>query len=427
MKRYIFLILLLFVNSVVAEPLVELKPSTLDFKTQTVDIASKSQNITLKNVGQDELKSIRLSIAGTNKDEFSTPTTMCQPLAPKQSCTVSVTFTPKGEGTRSALLSVRSNASTSPDEVTLKGIGKIEEPKVSLTPAALSFGAQTVNVTSVGKTVTLKNTGNGLLKNISIKIEGKSKDEFATPSTTCVPLLKGESCEITITFTPKAEGDREATLSVKSNAPSSPDTLVLKGIGKTIGSEYPSLNKGMAINLSGEALETAAEFSGGVAVAGGEFSTPQTVKLILDTTGNPTGEQVVVAGMITPDEGDIGQKADIFVVGYYVYPDVDGNVLGNFADCKNPTPDKGGFYMLSNRKALTIEAWDTNPATLLPLDKGITLSSPLLLTEESGLELYKGNFYATGLLCVYFAYQVPSGKLVFNGEKTIDITITKAK
>jgi len=426
MRQYVLLIFLLLTWGVaVAKPVVELKPTTLDFKTQTVDIASKPQNVTLKNIGQDELENIRFSLAGANKDEFSTPTTMCQSLAPKQSCTVSITFTPKNEGARTASLSVKSNAS--PSEVTLKGTGKIEEPKVSLTPSAVSFGTQTVGITSAEKTVILKNTGNGLLKNISIKIEGKVKDEFATPTTTCTPLLKGESCEIMITFTPKAEGSREATLSIKSNAPSSPNTLALKGIGQTKSAEYPALNKGMAINLAGEPLETVAEFFGGTAVAGGEFSETQSVKLVLDTDGNPIGESVVVAGTIKPDAEDVGQPADIFVVGFYVYPDLDGNVLGSFADCKNPTPDKGGFYMLSDRKALKIEAWDTNPATLLPLDKGITLSSPLLLTEESGLELYKGNFYAPGRLCVYFAYQVPSGKLVFNGEKTVNITITKAK
>jgi hypothetical protein len=426
MKQYLSLAFFLCVGSVaIAEPSVELKPTTLDFKTQTTEIASKAQTVTLKNVGQDELKNLRFSIGGTNKDEFSTPTTTCQPLASKKSCTISITFTPKKEGARNALLSVKSNASTSPDEVILKGTGKIEEPKVSLTPSAVSFGAQAVGTTSTEKTVTLKNTGKGLLKNISVKIEGKLKNEFATPTTTCTPLKPGESCTMTVTFTPKTEGNQEATLSVKSSASSSPNTITLKGIGKAKGAEYASLNKGMAINLLGESMETAAEFFGGIAVEGGEFSEMQEVKLILGDNGQPIGESVVVAGVIAPDAEDVGKKADTFVVGFYVYPDIEGHVIGSFEDCQNPTPEKGGFYMLSNREALAIEAWDTNPATLLPLDRGVTVSDPLMLTEESGLELYKGNFYAPGRLCVYFAYQTTGGKLVFNGEKTINIVITQ--
>jgi len=82
---------------------------------------------------------------------------------------------------------------------------------------------------------TLKNTQAAPLSIISIAISGGSTpaDYLAggncpvSPST----LGPGESCTITVTFTPSAPGIRTATLTVKDDAHASPLTVAVKGMG----------------------------------------------------------------------------------------------------------------------------------------------------------------------------------------------------
>src|SRR6266571_439586 len=147
-------------------PAASLSPASLSFGNQTVGARSAAQVITLSNAGTASLSISGIAITGTNSGDFAQTHTCGASLAAGTSCTISVTFKPTATGARSAGVAVTDNASGSPQAAALSGSGVSSSttgPAVSLSPASLSFGNQTVGATSTVQFVTLSNTGNSTL------------------------------------------------------------------------------------------------------------------------------------------------------------------------------------------------------------------------------------------------------------------------
>jgi Abnormal spindle-like microcephaly-assoc'd, ASPM-SPD-2-Hydin len=224
-----------------AGPTVSLSPTSLAFADQTVGSTSDPQNVTLTNTGSATLNISSITLGGTNPGDFAfDATTMC-PLTAGQvaagtSCIIAVTFTPTAAGARSASVSIADDAPGSPQSVPLNGNGIAAAPAVTLVPASLGFGTQTVGSTSDPQSVTLTNTGTAPLNITSIALGGGIPGDYAfDPSTTC-PLTggqvaPGDSCMIALTFTPSDVGTRTAQVSISDNAPGSPQTIPLTGVG----------------------------------------------------------------------------------------------------------------------------------------------------------------------------------------------------
>jgi hypothetical protein len=103
---------------------------------------------------------------------------------------------------------------------------------VSLSPASLTFAVTTVGSTSAAQTVTVKNTGSGVLMLNSESIDGTNATSFLTSTTTCTSTLaSGASCIISIEFKPAAAGTLTASLSIADNAVDSPQLVALSGTG----------------------------------------------------------------------------------------------------------------------------------------------------------------------------------------------------
>ena len=104
-----------------------------------------------------------------------------------------------------------------------------------LAPSTLSFGNQVVNQPSAAMSTTLKNTQALPLSISSIAITGGTAPADYAMGGNCPlhpsTLGPGEDCRITVTFTPSALGMRTATLAVTDDAPKSPLTVALTGMG----------------------------------------------------------------------------------------------------------------------------------------------------------------------------------------------------
>ena len=107
----------------------------------------------------------------------------------------------------------------------------IREPFVTLSPTSLSFGNQTVGIASSPQAETLTNSGNLPLTITSIQITGADSSDFGQTSNCPSSLPPNNSCQISVTFTPAATGNRTATLSITDNAPGSPQSIPLTGVG----------------------------------------------------------------------------------------------------------------------------------------------------------------------------------------------------
>jgi hypothetical protein len=97
-----------------------LTPGTLTF-TGVVGTTSAAQTATLTNTGNTALSITGVTLTGTNPSDFAETNTCGSSLAPQQTCTISVTFTPVAAGNLTATLSVADNATGAPQTATLNG------------------------------------------------------------------------------------------------------------------------------------------------------------------------------------------------------------------------------------------------------------------------------------------------------------------
>jgi hypothetical protein len=105
-------------------PVVSLSNTTLTYSPRSVGVTSVAQAVTLTNNGNAPLTISNLGLVGANPGDYSIVSNTCgTSVAVNGSCSLSVNFTPVATGTRSAILQIVSNASSSPDSVQLSGTG----------------------------------------------------------------------------------------------------------------------------------------------------------------------------------------------------------------------------------------------------------------------------------------------------------------
>jgi hypothetical protein len=218
-----------FVAKIAKSAAVTLAPPNIDFGIQTVGITSSPQISTLTNRGDLTLTITSIGIKGTDIGNFAQTNNCPSSVPPDGSCQISVTFTPSATGTRNAAVSITDNAPNSPQSLPLTGIGVL--PAVTFSPTSLNFGNQGVGTTSSPQVTTLTNSGAGVLTITSIGITGANKGDFAQTNNCPSSVPPNGSCNISVTFTPTATGTRNAAVSVADNAPGSPQSAPLTGVG----------------------------------------------------------------------------------------------------------------------------------------------------------------------------------------------------
>jgi subtilase family serine protease len=206
-------------------PTVTVSPTSLAWANVVVGATGAKKAVTLTNTGTSTLNISSITTSG----DFS-QTTSTKPcgstLAAGSNCKIEVTFTPTQVGARTGNLTISDNASGGSQTVVLSGTGTVQ---AALTPAAATFPAEKVGVSSPAKTFTLHNKQTVALTGISISTTG----DFSVSSTTCATSLAAKTnCTISVVFKPSATGTRTGTLKVADSAVGSPQTSSLTGTGK---------------------------------------------------------------------------------------------------------------------------------------------------------------------------------------------------
>jgi beta-propeller repeat-containing protein/centrosomal CEP192-like protein/HYDIN/CFA65/VesB family protein len=111
-------------------------------------------------------------------------------------------------------------------------------PSLALTPQAVNFGNQSLNVSSSPQLVTVINPGSSPLQITRISASG----DYAETDT-CGTLLPAGSgtCTINITFTPKTAGSSTDQVTITDNAAGSPHNITVTGNGVSGGAGTLSL------------------------------------------------------------------------------------------------------------------------------------------------------------------------------------------
>lgn len=210
------------------QPSVNVTPSFLSFGKQDVGIASPSQTVTVANSGNLAVTVSGVSFSGTNANLF-TQTNNCSSIAVNGNCTINVTFTPQVTGQFSANLNITDNAGGSPQVVSLTGVGV--QPNAVISPVQINFGMVAVGSSSSPQPVTLTNNGGGTLIISSITFSATNAGDFSQTNNCGGSVASQGTCTINVTFTPSADGTRQAFMNVNDNSDPSPQQVSLSGDG----------------------------------------------------------------------------------------------------------------------------------------------------------------------------------------------------
>ncbi len=227
-------------------------PTSVTVNNQALNTASAAQVVTLTNNSSATIAFTSASV-GTGFSIDQATTTCVATLAPAASCNVGVIFTPTTDSVHSTTLSVVSNAPGSPHTINLVGTGPtVNTP--ALRPSALtltSFNSTVIGVPTASQAVTLTNDGTSNLTITALAASG----DFSIASHNCgggvLPATVGAaaSCTANIVFTPSASGSRSGNLTITSDSPNSPSTILLGN-----AASWRAMSSGLGVNLNVKSL-----------------------------------------------------------------------------------------------------------------------------------------------------------------------------
>jgi len=110
-------------TATVINPVAKFSTTSLAFGKVKYGTSSSPQSITVTNIGATNLTISKVSLSGANPGDFLVTNGCSSPLAPKGTCSISVTFKPTAKTSRSATLTVTSNAFISSQAISLSGTG----------------------------------------------------------------------------------------------------------------------------------------------------------------------------------------------------------------------------------------------------------------------------------------------------------------
>jgi hypothetical protein len=215
---------------------VTVSPTSLTFLAQALGTSSTPQAVTLNNRAPNSLTITNIGFTGTNAGDFSETNNCGSALSGNASCTINVTFTPKGINNRVASLTITDSAPGGSQTVAIKGVAT----SVSLSPTSLTFASQIVGTTSPSQAITLNNLSGSTLAISKIAVTGTNATDFAETNNCGTGVGGKKSCSITVTFTPTAAGTRSAAITITDNGGASPQSVPLTGTGAPAASVSPT-------------------------------------------------------------------------------------------------------------------------------------------------------------------------------------------
>ena len=209
--------------TVADKPIVSPSPLSVSFAPLLVGTTTTSGPVKLTNTSATTVNINSIAATGN----FAVVSNICgSSLHPGASCTVKVAFTPSIAGPLTGSLAISDGAPDSPQTVGLTGTGILP---LSISPATLAFGTETVGHTTAAKTVTLTNNESTAL---TFSFTASGNYAISSSGTTCGaslgPIAK---CNIAVTFTPTANGSVNGAVTITDAAGFSPQLVALSGTG----------------------------------------------------------------------------------------------------------------------------------------------------------------------------------------------------
>jgi hypothetical protein len=278
--------------------------------------------------------------------------------------------------------------------------------QLSVTPASLSFGGVNVGSTSAPQTVTLSNGGKAsvTISQATVTGTGFGISGLSVPLT----LAGGQSTGFSVSFAPTAGGSATGSVTVTSNASTSPSTIGLSGTGV-----MPQLSA------------TPASLSFG-SVNVGSTSAPQTVTLsnagaasVTISQATVTGTGFSISGLSLP-LAVAGGKGTSFSVTFA--PTKAGSATGSISVLSNASNSPASVTLsgTGNGAQLAATPTSTNFGHVLVGNNGV-LPVTLQNTGTSSLTISQANVAGAG-----FSISGPSIPLTLTTGQSTSFSVTFA-
>src|SRR5271156_5162146 len=279
-------------GTAVAPATLTVTPTSLAF-TNVPAGQNQTQTEIVKNTGgvNSTISAATASGTGFSVSGISTPLT----LAPGQSTSFSVAFTPSSAGSFSGTVSVTSDASNPSLTIPVSGTSTVGTLSVS-SPVAVGNVVVGASGTATG---TLTATGASVIVS-SVSMGGTNPGEFAISGVSFpVTVTTSQPVMFTVTFTPGASGAASATASFASNASNTPSLTSLTGTGTapvgTLSVSSPVAVGNVVVGASGTATGTLTASGASVIVSSvsmggtnpGEFAISGVTFPVTVTTSQP--------------------------------------------------------------------------------------------------------------------------------------------
>jgi hypothetical protein len=203
-------------------------PSSVTFGGVVVG-SSNSSVITLKNNGNATLSFSQVSVAGSG---FSiSGLTTSSTIAAGATLNFNAVFSPASANSSTGSIALTTNGSPAQIAISLTGTGTAATQSLSASPSTLSFGNVQVG-NNASQTVTITNTGNTSVTISGVTATGSGYT--ATGITSGLILSANQTATLTVTFAPAGLGSATGSVSIASDATSSPTAVSLSGESHTV-------------------------------------------------------------------------------------------------------------------------------------------------------------------------------------------------
>jgi hypothetical protein len=207
-------------SSAAPQTSIQLTPSSINFGSTIVG-KKVSQTVTVANTGKSTVK-IKKAKLSSGQFSLSGPA-MPLSLAAGESSSFQVWFDASTAGNAVGTLSVQTDNGISSEQVVLAGTATAASPQISVSSGSLNLGSTTVGATSDG-TLTLTNTGatNLVISLLSVGGGPFGISGITTPST----IAPGGSTSFSVLFSPTIVGGDSGSITITSNDPQTPTTII---------------------------------------------------------------------------------------------------------------------------------------------------------------------------------------------------------
>lgn len=205
---------------------------TVAFGSVNTGSSSAAQTFTIQNTGTGELLDLAVTVSGEDDADFTVGSLSAVNLAPNDTATFTVTFSPTSAGLKEAVINIASNdPDENPFEINVSGTGVAAAGEIAVfdgvgtagtertdNVGTHAFGAAFTGGGATEQIFTIKNTGTGTLSGIAVTAGGTDGNQFFIDVTGMLTsLLPNETTSFKVNFAPTTAGSKTGVINIASN------------------------------------------------------------------------------------------------------------------------------------------------------------------------------------------------------------------